>query len=211
MAKSISQAQGRALALGFLDKIGGNSDDFQPVRTLGAFYNIAGVIVEEAQANLNKSDRVSSGALSDSIIIIDPVEVDGKIAINISAAFYWKFVDKGVKGYRGRGNSTEGYKFKNGHVSKKMMQALRQWVIREGIKAKTNVGGKPITDREKKRKSITDTSASTAYAIGFSIKRNGLKKTGFMTKAIKTGERAAKKLLGQALVIDIADSLPKQL
>lgn len=207
MAKSISQAQAEALAEGFFDDIG---EAFQPVKATSKLILAAGKIVEEAQNNLNKSDRVASGALSESLTIIDPVKEGNKIRIDISALPYWKFINDGVKGVKS-GQPSSKYSFKNMFVGKKMVKAIRKWLIREGLKTKAKGQGKPVSKREKKRKSITDTSNSIAYAIAKSVKANGLKKTNFLTKAVREGNKYAKDQIGKGFKADIIDSIPKKI
>lgn len=207
MAKSIGEAQAQALADGFLDDLG---EDFKPQKTLKNFFLVVAKFVEEATDNLNKADRVSTGALSDSIKIIDPVIEGKKIRVDISMLYYWKFINDGVKGVIS-GRPSSQYSFKNLFVSKKMLKALRKWVVKEGIKMKATGQGKPITKRERKRKKITDTSTATAYAISRSVKAKGLKKTNFVTNALKAADKYAKKELGKGFTADIIDAIPKSI
>ncbi len=208
MASSISKAQADALAAGFFDKIGDTKDGLQPEETLSALYQLAGGLVSEAQDNLNQADRVASGALSDSIKVLNPEYVNRSVRIDIEALFYYKFVDKGVKGTK---KGSGQYSFKNAFVGKSMVNAIRKWVIREGLKARTNVGGPSITKREAKRKTITDSSYTTAFVIAKSIKQKGLKRTNFFAKAITSTRDKTDEALGKAFKVDIINSLPKKL
>jgi hypothetical protein len=207
MAKTISEAQADALADGFLDDLG---DDFKPKKTLSKLFMVCAKIVEEAQDNLNSSDRVSSGALSESIKIIDPVSEGKNIRIDISMLYYWKFINDGVKGVKS-GQPNSKYAFKNMFVGKKMLKAIRKWLLKEGLKTKAKGQGKPISKREKKRTSITDKTTSAAYGIAMSVKAKGLKKTNFFTKALKEGNKFAKKELGKSFKLDIIEAIPKKL
>jgi hypothetical protein len=205
MPTSITKAQAKLLADGFLDNIG--DDELKPTESLSALILLAGGMVEQAQSNLNNNtpNRVSTGALSDSITIGNPTQTGKTVRMDITALFYYKFIDQGV---RGTESGSGKYAFKNNKVSKKMMTAIRKWVIREGLKAKTDVGGPSITKREAKRKTITDTSQSTAYAIAGAVKRKGIQANNFFTDAVITTQNKADDILGAALKIDIINTLP---
>lgn len=204
---NISQAQAKALAEGFLDTVG--SRDLNPVESMSALILLAGSLVDQAQQNLNKVDRVASGSLSESMKVLNPESVGNNVRIDVIANFYYKFIDKGVKGVEG--GSTGTYSFKNLHVSKRMMEAIRKWLLREGLKARTHTGGKPIVKREAKRKKITSTSTQAAYAIARGIKKTGLKRTNFFTDAVRTTRQQAKTQLAKGLKLDIINALPKKI
>jgi hypothetical protein len=212
LAVSINQAQAKA-GTDFLDDFGEGKDMFR--ECANTMERLAGVLAKTAQDNLNKSDRNATGRLSESIKVKTPQINGSKVQIDIEALFYYQFVDKGVKGTRG-GNGE--YSFKNENVGTKFKDEIRKWVIREGIKARSIKNEKlsaktsrVISKREKKRKSITQTSDSVAYAIARSIKRKGLKKTNFMTKAINEVKKLAREELAKGLKVDILASLPKKL
>lgn len=207
MATSISKAQADALSSGFLDTLGSN-EEFTPFNSLSALYQVAGILLQEAQENLNRVDRNSSGALSESMKILSPELVGKSIRLDIEALFYYKFVNLGVKGLK-QGNGR--YAFRYPGVSVKMMLAIRKWVIKEGLKAITNRKYSGITNREIKRKSIKDTSTRAAYMIARSIKQHGLRPTNFFTDAVITAQQASKDLLGAGLKLDVIQTLPKNL
>lgn len=209
MADSISKAQASALADGFFDNVGSTKGGLQPEETLAALIRSAGFLAGQAITNLNKSDRVATGALSDSIKVLDPRVVNGvNVIVDVEALFYYQFVDGGVKGTkRGAGK----FSFKNDKPGRTMVNALRKWIIREGLKAKTKTGGKPITGRERFRKSITETSNSVAYAIARSIKQKGLKRTNFFDKAVRSTESKISEELSKGFKIDIINAIPNNL
>lgn len=210
MPKTISEAQADALSDGFLDTIGSDEEEFKPKKSLSKLIQIAAFILEEANDNLNSADRVSSGALASSMKIKDPVSFGNQIIMDIEMLEYWKFINDGVKGVKsGRPNSK--YSFKNLYVGKNMLNKIHRWLKKEGVKAKTRTGGKPISKRERKRSKITDTSKSVAFAISKSVKAKGLKKTNFFTKAVAAGQKKAKEELGKSLALDIIETIPKKL
>src|SRR5690349_7138319 len=134
MATSISKAQAEALNNGFFDQFGVTKDSLKLKGTFGKLVTLAGVLVEEAQRNLDRSDRVASGALYDSIKVLDPRVINGVLfEVDIELLFYFAFIDAGVKGTK-RGSSGAGYSFKNDKPSKKMVAAFAKWIAKEGLK-----------------------------------------------------------------------------
>jgi len=207
MATSISKAQANLLSKGFLDKIG-SKEGLQPKESLSALFQLAGFLVETAQDNLNKADKVSSGALSESIKILNP-DREGKIVVvDVELLYYYIFIDQGVRGTK---KGSGKFSFKHDYPNKEMVKQIQDWLKKEGSKAKTDVGGKPITKREARRKKISDTSKSQAYQAARSVKRKGIKKTLFWTNAVKATERKAENLIGDAFLIDIIDAIPSKL
>lgn len=226
MAVSISKAQAQALAAGFFnsqisdDKV---SDYFirtdaglVPKESYGALIELAGFMAATAQENLVKSNRVGSGELSKSIAIVNPEVINGKVmSIDIEANYYWKFVDGGVKGTKGGSGQ---YSFKNDFVGRKMWNAIYKWVLREGIRGKTDtkykIKGKAFK-RERFRKSISGNSIadqkSFAFAISKKIKRKGLRATNFLENAAKQTERQVDEKIGAAFEIDVIKSLPNKI
>lgn len=211
MSKSISQSQAEALAEGFLDNIG---EDFKPTKSLSKIIMTAGYILDQAQKNLNKVDRVASGKLSESMQINNPREEDDNIIVELSMLFYWKFIDEGVKGYISQ-TPNSPYSFKNLIVSKKMLANIKKWLTKEGLKANAKGQGKSISKREKKRfqkSSIKKNQIEVAaYAISKSVKAKGLKKTNFLNDALNDGERFAQENIGKGFKIDVKESIPKNI
>jgi hypothetical protein len=82
---------------------------------------------------------------------------------------------------------------------------LEAWVKREGIAFRNTK--KAVTVREQKRATITSVSRSTAYGIGVSIKRKGLKPTMFWTDALTELEKDISTGIADALRLDIIESL----
>lgn len=207
MPKSITQVQAEALAEGF-DFGGSSKDAFKPVKSLGVLMRLGGELAERAANNLIRADRVATGKGAESIAVGRPEKEGSTLHVDVSMNYYLQFVDKGVKGTRGGSGE---YSFKNDKPGGKMIKAITAWLTTEKRKAKTNVGGKPITKREKKRKTITGSAKSAAWPIAISIKRKGLKPTKFMTDAIKETRKDFKSEFGKTLKIDVVNALPKNL
>ena len=201
---SISKQQAAALAEGFLDNLGSSKDEFQPKNTYTEVFLLVGELIDTAQTNLNKANRIASGALSESIVGDEPVMNAGVLRVDVLMNFYGAFVNKGVKGTRS-GTSRAGYSFRTESVSKNMYNAISDWIKKAKINVRSVKKYKGYGKHEVKRKTIA--SYDSAYAVARSIKIHGLKPTGFMDDAIlKTKDKMAKRL-GAALAIDVLDGL----
>lgn len=201
---SISKSQAEALAEGFLDHLGSDRSGFEPRETYTELFLLVGELIETAQNNLNRANRIASGALSESIIADEPVQNGGIISVDVLMNFYGAFVNKGVKGTRS-GQSTAGYSFRNEIVSRKMYYAIETWIKRAQISTRTVKKYKGYGQHERKQKSIAANDAT--YAVARSIKMNGLKPTGFLDNAIKSTSDKISDRLGAALIVDVQDGL----
>jgi hypothetical protein len=204
MAKSISQAQAEALANGLLSNFGSEKTSFKPVKLLSQVLLIAGSIVKEAQANLNKSNSNSTGELSESIEISDPYQEGSIIGCDVRMLYYGNFVNKGVKGVKS-GHSNAGYSFKNLGVSKAFIASLERGKNKAGNKITSTNINKSISNNEKKNAKISD--VGSLYGAAVNIKKFGIKSNGFVDKAVDTINAKVEKQLGIALRIDIENSL----
>lgn len=179
-----------------------------------ALYNIAVEFITAATDNLQAADRVSSGGLLESIKPSEIIVMGKKMTIEISVLDYYKFIDKGVKGWQSGSPSDSPYSFKapagkSGKKSSEMVTAIRKWLIKEGLKAKaTSKNPKnAISSREKRRQKITDTATSTAIMIAGIVRKQGLKKTNFWTDAEDKASKFAESELETALTISVINSL----
>jgi len=202
---SISKAQAEALAEGFLDTIGtDDKDSLRPKETLSEAILLVGELIQDCQTNLNASNKVASGKLSESLIANEPYHVGSIMQVDMMMAYYGLFVNKGVKGTRG-GRSTAGYSFRNEIVSCKMYDAISKWIDLGKITTRTVKKYKGHGRHEAKMKSIAQLDKT--YAVARSIKQHGLKPTGFLDKAVSTLRTKIGNRLGQGLKVDIIQSL----
>ena len=179
-----------------------------------ALYNIAVEFINSAVDNLNAADRVSTGGLLESIKPSEIVVMGKKMTINISVLDYYKFIDKGVRGWQSGEPGDSPYAFKapagrGGKKSSEMVTAIRKWLIKEGLKSNaTSKNPKhAISARESRRQKITDTSTSTAIMIAGMVRKKGLKKTNFWTDAEAKASAFAEKEFETALSISVINSL----
>lgn len=206
---SISKAQAEALAEGFLDSIGVDRVGLFPKETYSELILLAGELIQDAQQNLIRSNSISSGALSGSLVAEDPRQEGNIVAIDVLMNFYGLFVNAGVKGTRA-GGSTAGYSFKNEIVGRKMLAAIEEWLKRGKISTATIKKRKysPYGSHERKQAKLGALhEADAAYAVARSIKQKGIKATGFLDAAVRTTRAKVSDRLGAALKIDIINSL----
>ena len=179
-----------------------------------ALYNVAVEFITAATDNLQAADRVSSGGLLESIKPSEIVVMGKKMTIEISVLDYYKFLDKGVRGWQSGTPGDSPYAFKapagkSGKKSSEMVTAIRKWLIKEGLKAKaTSKNPKhAISSREQRRQKITDTATSTAIMIAGIVRKQGLKKTNFWTDAEAKASKFAESEFETALTISVINSL----
>lgn len=212
---SLRQLQDKALKDNSLELIGADELSFAPISmdaVQAALYELAIEFMLEAKKNLDIADKVSKGALMDSIIPTS-IEINGEVlTIGISVLEYYKFVDKGVKGWQsGGGNSPYQFKAPSGgkHDGKsKFVEAIREWVIREGIKTSAaSTKGKSRDSKRKSKKKFTDTNTRTAIIIAGNIRKRGLEPTHFWTKTEDEMMKRIKDKFKVALKVDIINNI----
>lgn len=202
--KSISQSQAEALADGFFNSSGSSKSEFKPVKLLSRILLIAGSIVKEAQVNLNRKPSPSSGKLSDSLEISDPIKSGSVIKCDVSMFMYGQFVNKGVKGVKS-GSSNGGFAFKNLGVSKAFISSLEHGRSSASSKITSTNTKKTVSRNEKKNATISE--VASAWGAAVNIKKFGIKPTGFIDKAVATIGGKVETQLGISLQVDVLNSL----
>lgn len=201
---SIGKAQALALADNFLDDIGsGSKDDLQPRETISELLLLAGELVEMAQENLNESKSNAAGDLSKSILASEPITTHGIMQIDVEMSFYGQFINKGVRGTK---SGSGLYAFKNDKPGGKMVKSLSRYIKSAASKIGTV---KHKIGYESKNAAVA--AASNAYAVARAVKQHGIKATYFMDKAIADTDKKVSDRLGDALAIDVLNSLPDNL
>lgn len=207
MPVSISKAQKGAIKSGFLDTIGSN-EAFEPAESLSALVELAALLIETAQQNLQADGQISSGQLADSFKVLDPIKTGNVITLQIEAAKYFDFQNKGVAGI-GSGSSSAGYSFKTPHPSQDMVAEIQKWLSRAGATTANSSKKHSISANEKKNNAISE--IDKAYGVAMAIKMGGIKGSGYFDRAIKIAQQYAGEVLGTALAVDIINSLPTKL
>jgi hypothetical protein len=208
--RSISKRQEAYLKTLHLDQIGTEQGSAAPV-TLDAveqtMLDMAILFKTTAADELSVKNAVDTGVLADSIQFEAVKFLGGVYSVDINVLDYYRFVNKGVKGTQGGPSSP--YAFKNNFVSKSFMLSIRKWLIRHGLKSNSRPAQKNPLGTEKKTRSFTESSNAMAYAVATSIKKKGLKPTGFWDKAETTTQAQMEKQLGNAFAIDIVNAIVK--
>lgn len=89
-----------------------------------------------------------------------------------------------------------------------MIDAIRQWVIKEGLKGAGRENAHPkASQRSQRRAKITDTSFKTAFIISRSVKKKGLTPTHFWDKTVTEVTGLMKEEFAAAIKIDIINSI----
>jgi hypothetical protein len=195
MPKSIKQLQDELLSSGLLDRLASSRTNFAELNQLPILeqYIIlsASNFILKVKENIEVLGISDTGALSDDISSGELVKESNGYSIEVGypsgskAAKYYDFVNKGVKGVKS-GTPNSPYAFKNIGVGRAMLQNIKSWVDRNGIR--TNEVA--ITRRQARRQSLSNMSnestrrKSLAYAVAVGIKKKGLRKTGFFDNAI---------------------------
>ena len=86
-----------------------------------------------------------------------------------------------------------------------MVASIKKWISRGKKSTRSVKKYKAAGKNELKNKSISE--IDSAYAVARSVKQKGIKKTGFLDKAITSARKKIKGRLGKALKIDIINSI----
>lgn len=160
-----------------------------------------------ANGYLEAADRNSSGRLADSIAPREPKRVGNAVVVDVELAFYYKFIDQGVNGYkRNRGSS---FNYKPTMPGPAMRAALKEWLLKEGSKQR-NMPYKPISARETRRSKTPKkdlTIDERAFVAALAVKKMGQKRTLFWQKSIADIETDIEKTIGEQLNVIISRGL----
>ena len=139
--------------------------------------------IDELLQSLEGVNRVSTGALSQSINVELPEDEDGNLSFILSMEDYWKFVDEGVNGTTQSVGSEFSYKKKNIKQA-----AVKEFIANRGIgngDLETHyINSKGIKKARKKRLPSEKARNTLAWLIGRKIASKGLKPTNFYTDVI---------------------------
>jgi hypothetical protein len=200
MAKSISQIQDELISDGTISALAkdlegrGESGLISLDLIEAAIIQFAVAFIDKVKENLNQSGSVDTGKLSDGISKGELINKGGNFELQVGydpdseAAKYYDFVNKGVKGTDSGQPSDSPYQFRSRTPSANgpMVKAIMGWVKRQGISSRRETARTSVSATARKRKAVSDIAQtrSTAFLIARSIKRKGLKRTGFFDNAV---------------------------
>jgi hypothetical protein len=212
MALSITKSQANYLKTVHLSEIGTGKD--QPGVKLDAIeqglIELAILFKTLAEKKIDVAQAINTGNLAESIQFEQVRYMGGVYSVDIKVLDYYKWVNKGVRGVKGGGSSP--YKFKNLFVSKRMMQEIRKWLIREGLKVRTKPALKRPIGQEKKgrRFSQVDKTNAFAYAVARKIKLKGIKPTNFWDETEQEIKKQMSEAFGNYFSVAIINELTRK-
>jgi hypothetical protein len=147
---------------------------------------------------LNQKKVIASGNIEN--VDYEIVEDANKMTLNISYAYYAKFVDEGVKGVRSSKNAPNSpYQFKNFGMSAEGRESIKKWMSSAKAKVRTKdvkkYGAKGIERKFKKISEMDERINTTIY----NIKKYGIKTRNFIDPVLKKTLEGFEQELGEAI------------
>jgi len=189
------------------------STEYNPLEIINSVLEQYGLIaISNIQRNIKDRQVVNSGQMSSTMYQKLDVE-NGMQSLKIYIKDYYRFVDKGVKGYEFEKNAPKSpYKYKNLHKMSKEGRTSIQSLITSG-KAKVRVINQSKSKTEKRglqfkgtKKSLLDRQTDQLI---YNIKKHGIKTTNFFKDGFEQTFKDLQKDLGEALKKDISINLIK--
>ena len=202
---SETKAQAKALADGFLQSIGESYNQFDPSEYPVAeqmFIYYGKIFNDEIKEQLKISGSIGSGKIGElAVPKVNKFGNDYEMYLGYHkdnpASVYYRFVNKGVKGFGGlnakpkRVKSDSPYKYKTPFPNEKMAKSIMEWYKLGKAKARTDTQKKDLTAEQVKNKRLKNvvpkplTLMQISYMTAAAIKRDGLKTTSFFDNAVK--------------------------
>ena len=156
----------------------------------------ATIFIEEAVGRLERQGRVNTGGLSENLTFEEEyTQSESKITIGYPIGSpqldYFEFVDEGVRGFDS-GTPNSRFFFKSRRAGKKMANAIFLWMQSS---KKLTIRETPRTTKspyQRRRRKIGKMAnklkkqKSFAYMVASSIKKKGLKRSGYFSDTIKS-------------------------
>jgi hypothetical protein len=171
------------------------ADKRQAPLTERLLIEVVGNFLLQVQENIIQANKIDTGRLSEELRQGDILNSKGVYSIeagyplNSEAANYAPFVNQGVKGFLSGEPSDSPFSFKSARPKYDgvMVDAMLQWVKRNGISSRNEDQRTDLSQLQTKRQSVgdVDVERQTAYRIATAIKRKGLPKTDFFTSAVR--------------------------
>ncbi len=178
--------------------------------TAKALVELADILITTANTNADRSASIATGKIVSSMEV-GAIEATGtKIELPVMIDPNYKWTDKGVRGTES-GKSLAGFAFKTKFANKKMATEILKWLRTRGNAGRIKYSA--VSSNEAKNKGVNKTINSAkrlkslAYAVAVNIKKKGIKPTQWFTNAVKEMEKVAPDKLGDAVKLDIIESL----
>lgn len=200
MAKSAKELQNELVNDSYLDNLGEDSKDYAALNELPSTKQLiilsAANFIQKVKDELQRQGKISSGKLEDGITSGELIEDKGGYEIDLGyrsddpASKYYDYVNKGVQGYVS-GTPNSPYQFKSLKVSKDFTKSLLLWYRKRGNTARREDQKKKLSATQRKNKRLkkqvdaAQNLKSLAYATAVSIKKKGIRKSGFFDKAVE--------------------------
>ena len=154
-------------------------------------------IVKDAKANLEKSGKVDTGKLKDTLKNMGAKVSKNSIEIGIMMLPYGAFVDKGVRGVGGVRKQTSTFK-KTNNKGKLWKQKGKgsPYSFKEGVKPSV----KHFIQWSEKR-------GLSPYAVRESVYHQGIEPNHFLEKAVKENINNLSTVIKDAFALDIQSTL----
>ena len=155
---------------------------------------------------LNKKKIIASGDIQN--VELEIVEDANSMTLNISYAYYAKFVDEGVKGVRSSKNAPNSpYQFKNFGMSADGRESIKKWLSTAKAKVRSkDVQKYGAVGTERKFKKISESEQRLNTTI-YNIKKYGIKARNFidpvLTKTLQGFEKEIGEAIGKTITINI--------
>ena len=207
---SFAKVQHEALADGFIDLLGEDTSNFEPVKLTdvnNTIVQLAAKYIDIVADKINEKDVVSSGRMADEM---QPtmLEFDGKTyRIGITAPEYSSYQDEGVNGWAVDRGSRFSFRTRGVDPEGEMVKSVKQWIQREGASAR-NVT-RAVTARERKGQTMPDPTTRAAVRASYFIKKKGIKPRRFWKEATDEFLVEMENELGIALKIDVINCITK--
>jgi hypothetical protein len=197
--QSLKSLQADLLNEQVLDQYGDDrvnyADKRQAPLTERLLIEVVGNFLLQVEENIIKANKVDTGKLSEQLTRGELLNRKGVYSIeagyplNSEAANYAPFVNQGVKGFLSGEPSDSPFSFKSARprYDGVMVDAMLQWVKRNGISSRSEDQRTNLSQLQTKRQSVgnVDVQRQTAYQIATAIKKRGLPKTDFFTSAVR--------------------------
>ena len=218
MAKSLKQIQAEVINEGYLDKLAKDQTQYADLKQYPVLKKIIQVssdnFIDMVVDELNRLGKRSSGGLIEDIQHSDIIDSDGGFEVDLgyrkgdSAAKYYDYVNKGVKGTDGGPSSK--YAFKTKFVGRAMAASIFTWINKGRKMGRRDDQKHNLNATQKRNKGLakmvseTTRARSLAYAVAVNIKKKGIEKTGFFDNAVdKQFGSEFSKTIGMASAGDI--------